>query len=167
MLRCLAIAACALAAFPNAALSQSSSLTGGPTNPTPMPFQRAGDPFTLPATDTAKSYQVTQPAGSLSYRAINPCQFADVRIKTVAAIGPITTTPTAYPGVSLVTSPTDSVTANTGTRFMARFGETLGSVPSLTGQGRIISIITVPIPGNSTNISGIMCPFEIGYGSGS
>lgn len=153
-----------LAAAPACA---QSSPPPAPMNPTPMPFQRAGDPFTLPATDTAKSYQVAQPAGSLSYRAINPCQFADVRIKTVAAIGPITTTPTAYPGVNLVTSPTDSVTANTGTRFMARFGETLGSVPSLTGQGRIISIITVPIPGNSTNISGMMCPFEIGYGSGS
>lgn len=164
MPRTLVALALLLASAPACA---QSSPPPAPSNPLPMPFMRAGDPFTLPATDTAKSYQVHQPTGSTSYRAINPCQFADVRIKTVAANGPITTTPTAYPSVSLVTSPTDSVTSNTGTRFMARFGETLGSIPSLTGQDRIISIITVPIPGSATNIAGMVCPFEIGYGAGS
>lgn len=144
---------------------------GGPSSPVAtlgMPFQRAGDPFILPATTTAQTFRITQPEGTRSYRAINPCLNADVRVRTVAATAtPITTEPTAYPGVERVTSATEAVTAVTGTRFMGRYGETLGSTANpIGGAARLVSIMIVAIPGATTDLTGVTCPFEIGYGMG-
>ncbi|GEP12804.1 hypothetical protein [Methylobacterium gnaphalii] len=136
-------------------------------SPAMPPFMRAADPFLLPATSTPQQYLITQPEKTASYRGVNSCLMADVRIKTVKASAPITSTPTPYPGVSKVTSPTATVSEMTGTRFMARWGEWLGSTPNpMGGQQRIISIMLVPIPGTSTDISGLTCIFELGYGNG-
>lgn len=139
-------------------------------NPFPtlsMPFQRAGDPFIFPATATPTQYVVTQPPGTRSYRAINPCLNADIRVKTVAATAPVVSEATAYPGVRRVTSAADSVTAATGTRFMGRYGETLASTFNPLGGGqRVISIMIVPVPGSTVDVSGFTCPFELGYGMG-
>lgn len=132
-----------------------------------MPFQRAGDPFIFPATSTPTQYVVTQPLKTRSYRAVNPCLNADIRVKTVAATAPVVSEATAYPGVRRVTSATETVTANTGTRFMGRYGETLGSTENpMGGAQRVISVMIVPVPGSTVDVSGFTCPFELGYGMG-
>lgn len=139
-------------------------------NPLPslsMPFQRAGDPFIFPATATPTQYIVTQPLKTRSYRAVNPCLNADIRVKTVAATAPVVSEATAYPGVRRVTSATETVTAVTGTRFMGRYGETLGSTENpMGGAQRIISVMIVQVPGSTVDVSGFTCPFELGYGMG-
>lgn len=128
----------ALLLLPTAALAQASP-PPAPLAPVPMPFIRAGDPFLLPATTTPTQYQIAQPAGSTTYRFVNPCS-VDIRIKTVSSMS-------------------DQVTASTGTRFLARTAETLASSPALTNP-RTVSIMTLGDPGAAG------CTAEIGYGRG-
>ncbi len=103
------------------------------------PFFRMGDPFVLPATTTPQQYTITQPMGSTSYRLVNPCS-VDIRIKSVASL-------------------TSTVTATTGTRFLARTAEIVASSPPLTVP-RIVSIMTMSDPGAAG------CSPELLYGTG-
>jgi hypothetical protein len=105
----------------------------------PMPFVRSGDPYFLAAGTAPRQYEVSQPPGTTSYRFVNPCE-VDIRIKTVA-------------------SKTESVTATTGTRFLARSSETLASTVPLSNP-RIVSIMTVSDPGPAG------CVTELQYGNG-
>jgi hypothetical protein len=134
-----------------------------------MPFQRQADRFIMPASGAAKTYRIVQPAGSFAYRGINPCRGYDIAIKTVAPTAlPVTTTPSGYPGVDLVTSATDSVTATTGTLWMSRYGETLASSPAPTEGYRLVSIMTVPVPGATVSYDpAFVCPFNLQYGKSS
>lgn len=141
-------------------------------NPLPMPFQRQGDPYIMPATTTPQSYIIPQPAGSRSYRGVNPCINADVRVKTVSATAPITTQPVVVngktiPNVLRVTSATEAVTEFTGTLFVSRAPETLGSTPTPDGSlNRVVSIMIVGIPGYAADLSSTTCLFNLGYGNG-
>ena len=103
------------------------------------PFFRMGDPFVLPATATAQQYQINQPAGSTSYRFVNPCN-VDVRIRTVGSL-------------------TEQVTRATGTRYLARTAEVVASSPPLTTP-RIVSVMAMSDPGATP------CEPELLYGSG-
>jgi hypothetical protein len=153
-------------------LAQNVSAPPSPMSPVPHPFERAGDPNFIPATATPQNYYITQPVNTSSYRAVNPCINADVRIKTVLAPAPVATTPTSYPGVSQITSPVvNPISPISGTRFTARATETLGSTPNpntTSSVMRAVSIMLVPVPGYSTaaDIANQTCVFELGYGNG-
>lgn len=111
------------------------------TSSLPMPFMRSGDPYLLPAATTAQQYQITQPAKAKSYRFVNPCG-VDIRVKSVGTMSA-------------------TVSATTGTRFLARTIETLGSTPNpLNGSMRIVSIMTMGDPGPGG------CTAELQYGNG-
>lgn len=126
----------ALAGIVAHAFAQSSAMMT-----LPAPFQRSGDPSLLAATTTPKQYAITQPMGTTSYRGVNACN-VDIRIKTVPDMA-------------------TSVTATTGTRFLARTSETLGSTPNLVaGSTRYVSIMALSDPGTAG------CTFELGYGNG-
>ena len=103
------------------------------------PFFRKGDPILIPAVQTAKQYQIDQPAGSNSYRLVNPCS-VDIRITTVRSMS-------------------DAITPSRGTRFLARTVEVLASSPPFTVP-RTISIIALGDPGPSG------CTVELSYGTG-
>lgn len=103
------------------------------------PFYRKGDPNLLPATQTARQYQIQQPAGSNSYRLVNPCN-VDIRITTVRNMS-------------------DPITTTTGTRFLARSVEVLASSPPLSVP-RTVSIIALGDPGPNG------CTVELSYGTG-
>lgn len=148
------LAAVAMAAFLSvaafaAAPMETSQLVDGagapmgtsanPLQVTTMPFTRSGDPAILAAGPTPQQYQITQPPGTTSYRFVNPCS-VDIRIKTVASLS-------------------TTITATTGTRFLARTSETVASTPALTNP-RIVSIMTVGDPG----LGG--CAGELQYGNG-
>ncbi|GJE00559.1 hypothetical protein [Methylobacterium isbiliense] len=109
------------------------------------PFFRMGEPNILVATAAPQQYQITQPVGATSYRGVNPCVH-DIRVKSVMAIG-------------------DTVTATTGTRFLARTSEVLASSPQMTNP-RVVSIMVVPHAGGPAIPAGFSCPFELTYGSG-
>lgn len=135
-----------------------------PVSPLPMPFLRTGDPSIIPATTTPQQYIISQPDGTVTYRAYNPCVSADVRIKTVAPLEPITTVDTKYPGVKQVTSKTDVVSTYTGTRY-GRGPETMGSTANpISGGSRVVSIMLVPIPGYPAQVDQMTCEFELQYG---
>lgn len=138
-----------MALLSDASWAQSSSngqqQVGVSNAPSQMPFMRLGDPVILPATTTPRQYQIPQPNDpitgqpAVSYRFVNPCS-VDVRIRTVSNM-------------------TETVTATTGTRFIARTAETLASSPSLTTP-RTVSIMTMADPG------GPGCSAELQYGRG-
>ncbi|KTS37702.1 hypothetical protein NS228_18575 [Methylobacterium indicum] len=132
-----------------------------------MPFVRAtGSGFMFPATSSPQQFLVTQPAGTTTYRAYNPCAAADVRITSVSALEPLVAVATEYPGVARVTSRTGTIDRFSGTRF-GRGAETLGSAANpMGGPNRIVSIMIVPIPGYPADLSGMTCEFELMYGSG-
>jgi hypothetical protein len=136
-----------------------------PLAPMPMPFLRAGEPSVIPGTPTPQQYVIVQPDDTVTYRAFNPCATADVRIETVEPDGPLVTQPTPYPGVLKVTSKVKaSITKYTGTRY-GRGSETMGSTRNpMGGPQRVVSIMTVPIPGYSGDISNLVCEFELHYG---
>lgn len=139
-----------------------------PIAPMPMPFLRAGDPTVIPGVATPKQYLINQIEGTVTYRAFNPCSTADVRIKSVKALEPVTTEPTQYPGVLLVTSKTETVDKYSGTRY-GRGAETMGSTVNPNGgYGRIVSVMIVPVPGYTGyaggDVSSLTCEFELQYG---
>lgn len=126
----------ALAGIVAHAFGQSSAMMS-----LPAPFMRSGDPNLMTATTTPKQYALVQPVNTTSYRGVNPCN-VDIRIKTV-------------PDMST------TVTATTGTRFLARTSETLGSTANpIPGSTRYVSIMTLADPGSTP------CVFELGYGNG-
>ncbi|MBY0259590.1 hypothetical protein [Methylobacterium sp.] len=101
------------------------------------PFVRSGtgDPIIFDGVSTvAKQFAITKPADATSYRFVNPCS-VDVRIRKVANMQ-------------------ESVTLTTGTRFMARSVETLG-----TSQPTYVSIIATAAPTGE-------CAPELQYGRG-
>ena len=132
-----------------------------------MPFVRATpNSFMFPVTAEPQQFLITQPAGSMSYRAFNPCAQADVRVTSVMALAPIWTTTTTYPGVLKVTSATGTIDKFSGLRF-GRGSETVGSGKNpMAGQQRIVSAMLVPIPGYPSDLAGLTCEFEIHYGGG-
>lgn len=102
---------------------------------TPFIRSGSGDPIIFDGvTTTAKQFAITKPADATSYRFVNPCN-VDVRIRKVA-------------------SPQESVTLTTGTRFLARSSETLG-----TSQPTYVSIIATAAPAGE-------CSPELQYGRG-
>lgn len=113
---------------------------GGPTTPMTVlstPFVRSGtgDPIIFDGiTTTAKQFAITKPADATSYRFVNPCN-VDVRIRKVASLS-------------------DVVTLRTGTRFLARSSETLG-----TSQPTFVSLIATATPTGE-------CAPELQYGRG-
>lgn len=113
---------------------------GGPASPMTVlatPFVRSGngDPIIFTGvTTTAKQFAITKPADATSYRFVNPCN-VDVRIRKVASLS-------------------ESVTLTTGTRFLARSSETLG-----TSEPQFVSIIATAAPTGD-------CAPELQYGRG-
>ncbi|MHC2016322.1 hypothetical protein [Methylobacterium sp. CM6247] len=102
-----------------------------------MPFIRSGsgDPIIFSGiTTTAKQFALAKPADATSYRFVNPCN-VDVRIRKVSSMS-------------------ESVTLTTGTRFLARSSETLG-----TSQPTFVSIIATAAPTGE-------CAPELQYGRG-
>lgn len=130
-----------------------------------MAFQRSGGAMAFPVSTTPQTYAVVQPAGSTSYRGINPCN-VDVVISSVTVSMPVTTQPATMggqtiPNVQLVTSSTAAVNQFTGTLFMARSGRTLGSSPNpMAGTVRYVSIAALADPGATP------CAFRLHYGTG-
>lgn len=101
------------------------------------PFIRSGtgDPIIFDGiTTTAKQFAITKPADATSYRLVNPCN-VDIRIRRVASL-------------------TESVTQTTGTRFLARSSETLG-----TSGPQFVSLIATAAPSAD-------CSVELQYGRG-
>ena len=113
---------------------------GGPTTPMTVlstPFVRSGtgDPIIFDGVSTvAKQFAITKPADATSYRFVNPCN-VDVRIRKVSSMQ-------------------ESVTLTTGTRFLARSSETLG-----TSQPTYVSIVATAAPTGE-------CAPELQYGRG-
>jgi hypothetical protein len=113
---------------------------GGPAMPMGVlaaPFIRSGsgDPIIFDGvTTTAKQFAITKPPDATSYRFVNPCN-VDVRIRKVGSL-------------------TETVTLTTGTRFMARSAETLG-----TSEPKFVSIIATAAPSGD-------CSPELQYGRG-
>ncbi|MBA9071723.1 hypothetical protein FHR71_005509 [Methylobacterium sp. RAS18] len=109
-----------------------------PMNVMQMPFSRSGngDPIIFSGiTTTAKQFEITKPADANAYRFVNPCN-VDVRIRKVGSMS-------------------ESVTLTTGTRFMARSSEVLG-----TSEPRFVSVIAMAPPTGD-------CSVELQYGRGS
>lgn len=101
------------------------------------PFVRSGtgDPIIFDGVSTvAKQFAITKPADATSYRFVNPCN-VDVRIRKVSSMN-------------------ESVTLRTGTRFMARSSETLG-----TSDPSFVSLIATAVPTGE-------CAPELQYGRG-
>lgn len=101
------------------------------------PFVRSGngDPIIFSGvTTTAKQFAITKPSDATSYRFVNPCN-VDVRIRKVSSLS-------------------ESVTLSTGTRFLARSSETLG-----TSEPKFVSIIATAPPAAD-------CAPELQYGRG-
>lgn len=101
------------------------------------PFVRSGtgDPIIFDGVSTtAKQFAITKPADATSYRFVNPCN-VDVRIRKVSSMQ-------------------ETVTLTTGTRFLARSSETLG-----TSQPAFVSIIATAAPTGE-------CAPELQYGRG-
>ncbi len=101
------------------------------------PFIRSGtgDPIIFDGvTTTAKQFAITKPADATSYRFVNPCN-VDIRIRRVGSMQ-------------------ETVTLTTGTRFLARSSETLG-----TSQPAFVSIIATAAPTTE-------CSPELQYGRG-
>lgn len=119
---------------------ETGDLAVSMTNPlavSPAPFVRSGngDPTIFDGvTTTAKQFAIMKPAEATSYRFVNPCN-VDVRIRKVASMS-------------------ESVTLRTGTRFMARSVETLG-----TSDPQFVSIIATAAPTGE-------CAPELQYGRG-
>ncbi|KQP36689.1 hypothetical protein ASF25_01670 [Methylobacterium sp. Leaf100] len=113
---------------------------GGPMTPMAVlaaPFIRSGmgDPIIFDGvTATAKQFAITKPADATSYRFVNPCN-VDVRIRKVSSMD-------------------ETVTLRTGTRFMARSSETLG-----TSEPKFVSLIATAPPTGE-------CAPELQYGRG-
>ncbi|KQP61067.1 hypothetical protein [Methylobacterium sp. Leaf108] len=113
---------------------------GGPLTPLTVlstPFVRSGtgDPIIFDGiTTTAKQFAITKPADATSYRFVNPCN-VDVRIRKVGSMQ-------------------ESVTLTTGTRFLARSSETLG-----TSTPAFVSLIATATPTTE-------CNPELQYGRG-
>lgn len=116
---------------------QAVSLTN-PIGVMQMPFVRSGtgDPIIFSGiTTTAKQFEISKPADATAYRFVNPCN-VDVRIRKVGSMS-------------------ESVTPTTGTRFMARSSEVLG-----TSEPRYVSLIAMAAPTGD-------CTVELQYGRGS
>lgn len=101
------------------------------------PFVRSGtgDPIVFAGiTTTAKQFAIAKPADATSYRFVNPCN-VDVRIRKVSSLS-------------------EAVTQATGTRFLARSSETLG-----TSEPTFVSLIATAAPSGE-------CAPELQYGRG-
>lgn len=119
-------------------LVEPSTLPEAPLNVMQTPFIRSGngDPIIFSGiTTTAKQFEINKPADATAYRFVNPCN-VDVRIRKVASMS-------------------ESVTLTTGTRFMARSSEVLG-----TSEPRFVSLIAMAPPTGD-------CSVELQYGRGS
>ncbi|KQP02659.1 hypothetical protein ASF26_14615 [Methylobacterium sp. Leaf93] len=125
---------------PVAVYDKDGKLAGSPESPMTVlstPFVRSGtgDPIIFDGiTTTAKQFAITKPADATSYRFVNPCN-VDVRIRKVSSLS-------------------ESVTLRTGTRFLARSSETLG-----TSQPTFVSLIATAAPTGE-------CAPELQYGRG-
>lgn len=125
---------------PVAIYDRDGRIAGSPDAPTTVlatPFIRSGtgDPIIFDGvTTTAKQFAITKPADATSYRFVNPCN-VDVRIRKVGSLS-------------------ESVTLTTGTRFMARSSETLG-----TSDPKFVSLIATAVPTGE-------CAPELQYGRG-
>lgn len=108
-----------------------------PMNVMSAPFVLATmDPFIFDGvTTTPKQFAITKPAGATTYRFVNSCD-VDVRIRKVG-------------------SPSETVTLTTGTRYLARTVEVVG-----TSNPSFVSIMAVSAPGQP-------CAPELQYGNGS
>ncbi|WP_156376190.1 hypothetical protein [Methylobacterium sp. Leaf117] len=119
---------------------QDGKLSGTPDTPMTVltaPFVRSGtgDPIIFSGiTTTAKQFAISKPADATSYRFVNPCN-VDVRIRKVASLS-------------------EAVTQTTGTRFLARSSETLG-----TSEPTFVSLIATAAPSGD-------CNPELQYGRG-
>ena len=126
--------------FCSTGIGYAAAACGGPTTPMfvlSMPFVRSGtgDPIIFDnVTTTAKQFAITKPPDATSYRFLNPCN-VDVRIRRVSSMS-------------------ESVTLRTGTRFMARSAETLG-----TSNPQFVSVIATAVPNGD-------CSPELQYGNG-
>lgn len=126
--------------FCRTGIEQNVVPCGGPVSPLTVlstPFIRSGtgDPIIFDGvTTTAKQFQITKPADATSYRFVNPCN-VDVRIRRVSSMF-------------------ESVTLTTGTRFLARSSETLG-----TSAPQFVSLIATAAPTTE-------CAPELQYGRG-
>ena len=125
---------------PVAVYDRDGRIAGSPDAPMTVlsnPFIRSGtgDPIIFDGvTTTPKQFAITKPADATSYRFVNPCN-VDVRIRKVASLS-------------------ESVTLTTGTRFMARSSETLG-----TSEPKFVSIMATAAPTGE-------CAPELQYGRG-
>lgn len=147
------------------ALSNGQMQNAVTTLPVQPPFQRIGGAYAFPVSTTPQTYVITEPAGAASYRGVNPCG-VDIVITSVSPTAqPVTTAPVTYNGqtmstVQLVTSATGTVDQFSGTLFLARTSETLGSTPNpMGGLVRYVSIMALSQPATA-------CAFRLGYGNG-
>lgn len=102
------------------------------------PFSRSGngDPLIFDGiTSTPKQFAVNKPADARAYRFVNGCD-EDVRVKRVGSM---------Y----------ETVTATTGTRYLARTSEVMG-----TSNPQFISVMAMREPSEP-------CTVELQYGNGS
>jgi hypothetical protein len=102
-----------------------------------MPFIRSSpDPVIFDGvTTTPKQFTVAKPVGATTYRFVNPCD-VDVRIRRVGSLS-------------------ETVTATTGIRYLARTSEVVG-----TSNPQFVSIMAVTAPSAP-------CAPELQYGNGS
>ncbi|KMO33901.1 hypothetical protein VQ02_19855 [Methylobacterium variabile] len=110
---------------------------GAPLNVMTAPFVRAvPDPIIFDGvTTTPKQFAVTKPATATTYRFVNPCD-VDIRIRRVGSMS-------------------ETVTATTGIRYLARTSEVVG-----TSNPSFVSIMAVSPPSSP-------CAPELLYGNGS
>lgn len=133
--------------------------------PVQPPFQRIGGAFAFPVTTTPQTFVITVPTGAASYRGVNPCNVDIVITSVVPTAQPVTTQAVTFNGqtmstVQQVTSATTNVDQFSGTLFLARTSEALGSTPNPSGgMVRYVSIMALDQPAKP-------CAFRIGYGNG-
>ena len=109
----------------------------GPMNVMTMPFVRTSpDPIIFGGvTTTPKQFAISKPANATTYRFVNPCD-VDVRIRRVGSLS-------------------ETVTATTGIRYLARTSEVVG-----TSNPEFVSIMSTDAPSKP-------CAPELQYGNGS
>lgn len=110
---------------------------GSPLNVMTGPFVRATmDPIIFDGvTTTPKQFAISKPANATTYRFVNPCD-VDIRIRRVSSMS-------------------EQVTPTTGTRYLARTVEVVG-----TSNPTFVSIMAVSAPS-------VPCAPELQYGNGS
>lgn len=112
-------------------------LMTSPLNVMTAPFVRATiDPIIFDGvTTTPKQFAIAKPANATTYRFVNPCD-VDVRIRKVGSLS-------------------ETVTATTGVRYLARTVEVIG-----TSNPSFVSIMAMSAPSGP-------CAPELQYGNGS